>query len=55
MARADIQMEPTRRATLVGDPASDSIGEVVSQGPGSRVALVEHLTVPWDKVCIFGP
>ena len=37
------------------DPASDSIAEVVDKGPGSRVALAEHLTVPWDKACIFGP
>jgi hypothetical protein len=37
------------------DPASASIGEVVKNGPGSRVAIVEHLTVPWDKACIFGP
>jgi hypothetical protein len=37
------------------DPASVSIGEVVAKGPGSRVALVEHLAVPWDRACIFGP
>ena len=37
------------------DPASTSIGEVVNNGPGTRVALAEHLTVPWDEACIFGP
>jgi hypothetical protein len=28
---------------------------MVNKGPGSRVVLAEHLTVPWDKACIFGP
>jgi hypothetical protein len=37
------------------DPASVSIGDIVNKGPGSRVVLAEHLTVPWDKACIFGP
>lgn len=28
---------------------------MVKNGPGSRVALAELLTVPWDKACLFGP
>jgi hypothetical protein len=37
------------------DPASISIGEVVNKGPGTRVVLAEHFSLPWDKACIFGP
>jgi hypothetical protein len=37
------------------DPVSTSIGQVVGKGQGSRVALAEHVTVPWDKACVYGP
>jgi hypothetical protein len=37
------------------DPVSASIGDVVNKGSGTRLALAEHLTAPWEKACIFGP
>jgi hypothetical protein len=36
-------------------PISDSIGSAVSRGPGTRLALTEHVTFVWDKICILGP
>jgi hypothetical protein len=39
----------------VDDPVSDSIGEAVHRGPGTRLALADHATFPWERACIFGP
>src|ERR1700687_446141 len=38
----------------VDDPVSNSIGEAVLRGPGTRLALADHATFPWEKSCIFG-
>jgi hypothetical protein len=27
----------------------------VHRGPGTRLALADHATFPWEKACIFGP
>lgn len=37
------------------DRVSMSIGASVNRGVGTGVALVDHATFAWDKVCIFGP
>ena len=37
------------------DAVSSSISGAVKRGDGARVALVEHTSFAWDKVCIFGP
>lgn len=38
-----------------GDPVSDAIGAAVARGPGTRLALSEHTSFVWDRVCIFAP
>lgn len=36
-------------------PISDSIRVTVARGPGTRLALTEHVTFAWDKACVLGP
>ncbi len=36
-------------------PVNQSIAAAVDGGPGTRLALGEHTTFAWDRVCIFGP
>jgi hypothetical protein len=36
-------------------PVSASIGGAVQEGTGTRLALADHATFAWEKVCIVGP
>jgi len=38
-----------------GDPVSKSIGATVDRGPGTRLALVDHTTFAWERVCVIAP
>jgi hypothetical protein len=37
------------------DSVSAAIGNLVRQGPGTRLALPDATGFPWERVCIVGP